>query len=135
MRPAWRMAAVCLFTSLISCGGGGPGTGPPQAISGEVTLVLSGSGTTDGALLLRISGGPVDAIAPVGPVTTDGAPLAGGAQFRAVVTGNLANGDLARIRVPDVAAAGAYTVVIEQVADRNTFALLDPAGRSVTVRR
>lgn len=130
-----RRAAVCVLAALTGCGGGGAGTGLPATVAGEVTLVLSGSGTTDGALLLRISGGPVEAITPIGDFTTDGTPLAGGAQFRAVVTGSVVNGDIARIRVPDVNAAGAYTVVIEQVADRNTFALLDPAGRAVTVRR
>lgn len=135
MTSVWRTAMVGLLVGVGGCGGEDSGTGPPPVTAGEVTLVLSGSGSADGAVLLRISGGPVEAIAPIGTLTVDGTPLAGGAQFRAVVTGNLVNGDIARIQVPDVGAAGDYTVVIEQVADGSTFALLDPAGRTVTVRR
>ncbi|GEM_PF-989870 len=130
----WRLSTACLVASVSACGGGDSGTGPPPVTAGEITLVLSGSGTTDGAMLFRITGGPVEAITPVGALVTVGTPVAGGAQFRAVITGTLGNGDIARIRVPDVA-AGNYSVVIEQVADGTTFALLDPAGRAVTVRR
>ncbi len=135
MRSPWRLMALGLIASVSGCGGDDTRTSPPPALAGEITLVLSGSGSTDGAVLLRISGGPVEGITPVGALTAEGTPVAGGAQFRAVVTGPLVNGDVARIRVPDVGAAGEYSVVIEQVADGTTFALLDPAGRAVTVRR
>jgi hypothetical protein len=46
---------------------------------------------------------------------------------RVIVTGNLVPGNLLRLRVPDVALAGSYVVRVDQVADKLTFALIDPA--------
>ena len=50
-----------------------------------------------------------------------------------MVMGNIAAGQLATISVPDVSRASAYVVTVEQVADRDSFGLLDPARYQVTV--
>jgi uncharacterized lipoprotein len=51
------------------------------------------------------------------------------------VTGDLTTGALLRVRVPDVSKATSYRVQVDQVADRVTFSLIDPASHTLTIAR
>jgi hypothetical protein len=50
-----------------------------------------------------------------------------------MIVGSVTSGVLATLHVPDVSRASAYVVTVEQVADRDSFGLLDPARYQVTV--
>lgn len=81
---------------------------------GTLDLVLSAAEEGNGGMLLLISGGPVLALEPT---EFDTFSLAADEGLRLFVVGTPAAGDvLARVVVPDVAAADRYSVTIEQVA-------------------
>ena len=117
-----RGRLVLAIALVAACGGGGPQ--PSRA--GELTVALFESGNNAGALLLTISGGTVESVtAPGGQQVSFFTPAAG--TTRVVVLGTLQTGDLLKIRVPDTTQAAAYTARLDQVADKVTFSLLDPA--------
>lgn len=116
-----------LLALAVACGTN-PGSAPQP---GALTLGLVSGGTTDGAIVVLVSGGPV--------LSVDGAAgyqVASNTDARGthvMIVGNLTVGTLATLHVADIARASAYVVTVEQVADRATFALLDPARDQVTV--
>lgn len=130
------MSRVLLLSAAIlvgasACGGKEPPVGPT---AGDLTVSYSGSGGNDGALLLLVTGGPVDAVTPLSPYRVESAP-AGANATRMIVIGALSPGDILRLRVPDLAAAASYRVQVEAVADRATFALLDPGRYTAAPRK
>jgi hypothetical protein len=112
---------------VLACSGDNANT--PHA--GSLTLTLASGGPSDGALLLLVSGGPITGVtSPAGyeiGSTTD----ARGTHI--MVVGNVTAGAVGTITIPDVSRASAYVVTVEQVADRTSFGLLDPAAYRVTV--
>jgi hypothetical protein len=50
-----------------------------------------------------------------------------------MVIGDINEGALVTFDVPDLSRAAAYVATLEQVADRTTFALLDPASYLLTI--
>jgi len=94
---------------------------------------LSGPNTDDGAVLLTISGGPVDSVEAVG--YTVYTARAGAETLRLIVTGDLGPGPIARIHVPDGRHVSRYSVSIGQVAARVTYAQRDPAPYSASLLR
>jgi len=130
MMRTWAVLAMTLIAA--GCGGDKK-TGPTGPVPGDLTVSYSGPGTTDGALLLLVNGAGTT-VTPLRGLQVASAKI-GETQTRVVVTGNLSNGDLFEIAVPDVAQVGSYSVQIEAVADRNTFALKDPLAYSASIRR
>jgi len=55
-------------------------------------------------------------------------------EWRAIVTGNLTDGVLLRLAVPERSQVNAYTATILDVADA-AFASLPPGARAVTIAR
>jgi hypothetical protein len=51
-----------------------------------------------------------------------------------VVSGNLVGGDLFTLSVPDTRQLSSYSVEIEQVAERETYALRSPGNYTVSLR-
>jgi hypothetical protein len=100
-------------------------------MAGDLTLTLSSPGSSDGAILLRVTG-PIESVSGLGGLLVEGSPLPGG-MWRIVVAGNVTAGPVARIRVPDMGAVDQYLAVVEQVAARGTFALLSTSGYAVEV--
>lgn len=99
--------------------------------AGTMSVMLATPRSTDGALLILIAGGPVTAArsgAHQVALDTD----ARGSHL--LVVGDLDSGEVARIDVPDLARAAEYVTLVEQVAHRTSFVLLDPAGYSVSLR-
>lgn len=99
--------------------------------AGALTLKLAGGTGNDGAVLVIVSGGPITSVdAPNGyEVATN----ASGAGTHVMVMGDLVNGVIATINVPDASRGAAYVATVVQVADRSSFALLDPVRYQVTV--
>lgn len=98
---------------------------------GTLTLSLASGGTTDGALVLIVSGGPVTSVdAPAGYQIASNVD---GQGTHIMVIGSVAAGPIATINVPDLSRASAYIATVVQVSDRGSFALLDAARYRVTV--
>lgn len=101
--------------------------------AGTLTLRLAGATGNDGAVLVIVSGGPVSSVdAPAGyQIATN----VDGAGTHVMVMGNLMAGAIATINVPIASQESAYVATVVQVADRTSFALLDPVRYQVTVSK
>lgn len=125
-----RLGLTVLTLAIAGCGGENQNPTP----SGDLLVTYFQSGPEAGAFLLTITGGPVENVTALGGQQVSFvSPFAG--TTKVVVAGALANGDLLRLRVPDVTKFADYTIRVEQVADQTTFALIDPAGYQFTVHR
>ena len=126
---ALRIVGLLVLVGLAANCGGGDGGGPEP---GFLDLTLNTPNADDGALLFKVVGGTVDSVV-AGAMVQDGsyATVTGGT--RIVVAGNLTDGIIARVHVPDIKDVADYSVVIEQIAVRNTFAQRAMGGYSVTV--
>ena len=98
---------------------------------GALTLTLRASGGNDGALVLVVSGGPVSRVTPLTAYQATSTTDAAGTHI--LLVGNLTAGPLATLTIPDQGRAGAYVVTVQQVADRTTFALIDPVRDTVSL--
>ncbi len=124
IRLAVALSALVLSTA---CGTKQP-IGP---VAGELVITLTSPGANDGAVLLRLVG-PVDGVEAAGNYLVESAPLTAGIT-RIVVVGTITSGPVARISIPDMSQASQYYGLVEQVADRGSFALLSVAGYSVSI--
>lgn len=128
MNARVRGGVALLVTLAAGCGDGG---GTPSR-AGDLTISYFQGGPSAGALLLTITGGEVENVtAANGEQVSFASPSPG--TTRVVVMGNLGTGTLLRIRVPDVSLASRYVVVTDQVADKVTFALIDPVPHTLTI--
>ncbi|MBX3147247.1 MAG: hypothetical protein KF785_10805 [Gemmatimonadales bacterium] len=131
MRRGWLgLAAAALL--LAGCGDSTPPVTPPTP--GTLTVSYQGTGASDGAMLLVVTGA-VTSVEPVGGYRVASAPISGGAETRIVVTGDLVPGDLVRLAVPDISKADDYAANVEAVAHRATYALQDPLTYTASIRR
>jgi hypothetical protein len=112
-----------------ACGGGDPPTEGPTP--GDLVGRLTTHHTQDGAVLLRITG-PITQVSAHGSYRV--AFSTSGNTTRMVVSGNLVGGDLFTLSVPDTRQLSSYSVEIEQVAERETYALRSPGNYTVSLR-
>ena len=126
----WMIGVVSVGL-LAACSKDGPD--PIKPVAGDLTVAYNGPSQTDGALLLVVTGAIAE-VKAVGSYQVASAPL-GLTATRVVVVGALAVGDIFKIRVSDVNTFAAYTVRIDEAADRVTFALNDPIGYTAGVRK
>jgi hypothetical protein len=101
--------------------------------AGTLTLVLAGSTGSEGALVVVVSGGPVSSVG--GPAGYQVATNVDGAGTHVMVLGNVVNGGIATLNVPDVSQASAYVATVVQVADRASFGLIDPSRYQVSITK
>lgn len=120
-------AALVALVLVAGCGPKEP-VGP---VAGELVVTLTSPGAADGAVLLRLVG-PVDEVKSERGYLVESAALSDGIT-RIVVVGTITSGPVARIRIPDISQASQYFGLVEQVADRSTYALLSVAGYAVSV--
>jgi hypothetical protein len=116
------------MVALVAACGTDTGSAPQP---GTLTLRLTSGGMSDGAVVVLVSGGPV--LSVDGPAEYQIASNTDAAGTHVMIVGNVASGVVATLHVADVSRASSYVVTVEQVADRNSFALLDPARDQVTV--
>ncbi len=128
-RRGW-LAALVLITA---CGGNG---GPPPSPAGDLVVSYFQGGPAIGAMLITISGGPVQNVTAAGGQSLQvsfASPAT--ATTKIIVTGPLATGDILTLRVPDTTLATGYAVHLDQVADNVTFSLIDPTLHTLTIHR
>jgi hypothetical protein len=125
-----RLGAA-LVVLLVGCGDGGQ---PPSQVGDLLVSYSPVGGPEAGVILLTISGGEVQNVTPLNGQQVSFAVVAPGTT-RVIVTTPLTAGDILRLRVPDVTQSTHYTAVSVQVADKVTFALLDPSDHTFFVHR
>ena len=110
---------------------------PSGPASHALSLQLSNAGAADRAMLLQIVGG--DSSAHIDTVVAAGgssyrvfAQRQSAVRWRVIITGNLSNGVLVTILVPDKSLATAYTGTILDVADAS-YADVQPGSRALTI--
>jgi len=103
--------------------------------SHALSLQLSNAGAADRALLLQIVGADSSAhidTAAGGSSYRVFAQRQSTVRWRVIVTGNVSNGVLVTVLVPDKAPATAYTGTILDVADAS-YADVQPGSRALTI--
>jgi hypothetical protein len=122
------MMLICLVSMvLIGCSNS---TGPA---AGSLEMTFSALQANEGAVLLVVSGGPVDSVESLGyPIYS---ARLGGDTLKLIVTGQLSSGPLARLHIPDNRRASTYNARVAQVATRGTYVLKDLAGYAVSLEQ
>ena len=120
-----RVMPVLVVLAGLACGGD---TLAP--VDGVLEVVLTGSTASPGAVVFLLQGGTIDSIEGDGYYTAS-APA--GASRRVLVAGDRLQGRLALVHVPD--AGVAYQLVVQEAADRASYALLAPAEVRLQLRR
>jgi DNA-binding transcriptional regulator YdaS (Cro superfamily) len=128
-RRASLLAVLVAAAAGTACGGGD--AGPTKPVAGELMVRLTSPNATDGALVVRVVG-PVTAVTPVGAYTISQATQ--GNITRVIVTGDIASGDLLRVKVPDVNQVLSYSANVEQAASRVDYALFSVSNYSLAIR-
>lgn len=121
-----RLLALALLL-LAACTANDNGT----SRAGTLTLTLTSGGSSDGALVVIVSGGPVTSVSA--PAGYQIASNADGEGTHVLIVGSVTTGVVATLAVPDVSRASAYVATVTQAADRTTFGLLDVARYHITV--
>jgi hypothetical protein len=129
-RRSVAISLVIVGSLLASCE---DSVAPPAESTGPGWLALQLSTPPQGAqaLLLRITGGPIDSI-----VSQDYTLFSNGAvrsDWRVLLVGNMTGGVVARIWVPDLSAVGQYSAAIEQAAAQEGFEQQAVSGYDLTI--
>ena len=107
-----------------------PGVTPP--VAGWLVVQLTSPRSDDGAVQLHITGPSVDSVTVTGyngfATLTDGAA-------DLIVTGSIASGAVARIRVADPARASEYRGSVVAAATRGSYAIQDVTGYRALLTR
>lgn len=117
-----RLAPLALF-ALAACGSSSattPTAPPPPPTGGWLTLQLSSPHTDDGAVQFSVTGPAIDSVKLV---SYDGFATIDNGTANLIVTGQVGNGDVARVFVPDLALTSQYRATVAAAAARGTYAL------------
>ena len=123
-----RSLAAAGFLSSFLLGGCSNNIGP---VAGALNVNISSPQHDDGALLLTVSGGPVDSVESVGYRIYS---IRAADSVKFIVTGSLGSGPVARIHIPDGRQASRYSAKISQIAARVSYATRDPGTYSITLQ-
>lgn len=121
------LAALALPLALATCSG-------PTA--GDLTVSLVTPNSDDGAIVVQVTASQPQEITGAAAACT-GCKIfseqVSATELRAVVTGNLVAGPLARISVSDTGSPKSYTVQVVQVASRS-YQLRSTSGYSLSIQ-
>ena len=133
MRVRSRAGVVLALAALL---GGGCKTGTVAPVAGELTVNLTTPNADDGAILLKIAGSGGETVTSVTASCSGCRIFSGvvsGTEVRAVLTGTIAAGAVARVSVSDVNTPASYSVQILDVASR-TYVRRATTGYSLTLQ-
>jgi hypothetical protein len=135
--PARRLWASAVLAA-VACGGtdafspAPPPPTPPVSERGVLLVSLATESTEGGAMLLDLTGGPVDSLKGESGYEAYGNVPASTATM--LVVGNLTSGPIATLYIPDASRAPSYRVQVREVAARGTYALRDVSAYGVSLR-
>ncbi len=129
-----RALALGVVVTLASCGGEEmpPGPPPPPSGPGFLRVLLQTPRSNDGALLLTLSGGPLDSLR-VSQFTLLTAPVGVNDQ-QVIIAGDVRAGVVLRFWVPERANVANYRAVLDQVATRRDYIQQSLTDYSLTIR-
>jgi hypothetical protein len=129
-----KLVPLALF-ALAACSSNSttaPTATPPGPTGGWLTLQLTTPRTNDGAVQFSVTGPAIDSVKIV---TYDGFATIDNGTANLIVTGQVGNGDIARVFVPDLSLTSQYQASVAAAAVRGTYALQALDGyRAVLVR-
>ncbi len=133
MRVAYlRALALSAVVMLASCGEElPPGPPPPPSGPGFLQVLLQTPRTNDGALLITLSGGPLDSLR-VSQTTLLTAPPGVNDQ-QLIIAGDVRAGVVLRFWVPERTNVANYRAVLNQVATRADFIQQSLTDYSLTI--
>ncbi|HET7041190.1 MAG TPA: hypothetical protein VFI13_04195 [Gemmatimonadales bacterium] len=108
-------ALPALLLAVAGCGSSDGGGAHP--VPGFLTLTLSTPNANDGAVLFKVSGGTIDSVVG-GAMVQSGSYVINPTFTRVVTAGNIVDGIIAKIHVPDVDKAASYSATVEQASIR-----------------
>ena len=125
--------ALGVVVTLASCGGEElpPGPPPPPSGPGFLQVLLETPRTNDGALLITLSGGPLDSLR-VSQATLLMAPP-GGNDKQVIIAGDVRAGAVLRFWVPERGNVANYRAVLDQVATRRSYIQQSLMDYSLTI--
>ncbi len=128
-----RALALGVVVMLGSCGGEEPPSGPPPPPGGPgfLQVLLQTPRINDGALLILLSGGPLDTLR-VSQATLLTAPPGVNDQ-QVIIAGDVRAGVVLRFWVPERANFANYRAVLNQVATRRDYIQQSLTGYSLTI--
>ena len=128
-----RPMPLAMLGLLLALGGCARDAAQPQAPQpGALSLTINAPDDSTGGVLLSVSGGSVDSVAPVGALVY-GTATTSASGATVFLAGTLGAGQvIASVWVPDVHQAGSYQVVVEDAANGGTS--MKRAAGSVSVR-
>jgi hypothetical protein len=120
-------------TLLAACGGADKTSGPSGPTPGVLQVVLTSANTDDGALMLTVSGGPVQQVDAASAAYQVFSAQPDTMTTRILVTGDITSGAVARLHVADTRAVASYHASLTQAASRTSFAQQVTSGYSLAV--
>ena len=128
-----RALALGAVVMLASCGGDDVPSGPPPPPSGPgfLQVLLETPRSDDGALLITLSGGPLDSLR-VSQTTLLMAPPGVNDQ-QVIIAGDVRAGAVLRFWVPERANVANYRAVLNQVATRRDYIQQSLTDYSLTI--
>ena len=124
-----------LLAGVYACGDGSvigpePTPLPAAAVPGWLRVQLTTPHSDDGGIMFTVAGGPIDSVRFI----HEGfASAVSDSIWRFLATGELSNGAIAQLLVPNVDNASVYLPEIQQVAALVTYELRDLAGYRLQV--
>lgn len=118
---------ILALAGAAGCGGDsvtGPTPTPPSSeeVPGWLDVQLSTPNADDGGIIFTVGGGAIDSMESVHQGFS---AAVNDSIWRILLTGELSDGVIARLHVPDVNASDRYSPEILQVAAENSFAQRD----------
>lgn len=129
-RWRWSFVIVAALSASAACAND-PTAGATQA--GTVMLRLTTPHADDGAVMFEVSGPPIDTAIAVNASLQLFTQRASGSTMVGVVVGEVTDGAVVTLRVPDVGAAAGYTARVLEVADRQNALRASLTGYALTV--